>query len=171
MNTKFSELVHYFRTIAAQHNAIGHSYQQNHFYRFEIDEVLSGLKNMNYPALILEGYRCWFTDQLSDNILKQRSGAFILMGHLNDPGDFDGMHSIWDDLEEIADEIIARIKQDKRDPQSRIIRDIDLGSVEYALIANEQDRNYGIRVTFTISSPFSAGLEPLNWNTGTVIPE
>ena len=47
MNTKFSELVQYFREIATQHIAIGHSATENHFYRFEIDEVLIGLKTVN----------------------------------------------------------------------------------------------------------------------------
>ena len=45
MNTKFSELVQYFREIATQHIEIGHSATENHFYRFEIDEVLIGVKN------------------------------------------------------------------------------------------------------------------------------
>lgn len=170
MNTTFSELIQYFRMIAAQHIEIGHSYAENHFYRFEIDEVLTGLKTINYPALILEGYRCSFTDQLSDNILKQRSGAFILLDHLNDPGDFDAMHEIWDKLEVIGDDIITRIKNDKHNPETRVIRDIDIGSVEYTLIANEQDNNFGIRITFMISTPFTGNTDQEKWNLNNNVP-
>ena len=164
MNNKFSDLVQYFREIACQHIAIGHSATENHFYRFEIDEVLIGLKTINYPALVLEGYRCNFIDHQSDNILKDRTGAFILLDHLNDLGDFDTMHAIWDKLEGIADDIIIRIKKDKRDSQSKVIRDFDISSVEYTLIANEQDKNFGVRCTFKIESPFPGDFDESKWN-------
>ena len=75
MKSKFSDLIQYFRTLATQHVDIGHSTTDKHFYRFELDEVLTGLKKVNYPALILEGYRYSLTDKQSDNVLKERSGS------------------------------------------------------------------------------------------------
>ena len=164
MKSNFSDLIQYFRTLAAQHADIGHSAHDKHFYRFELDEVLTGLKKVNYPALILEGYRYSLLDKLSDNVMKERSGAFMLLGHLNDIGDYDAMHQLWDDLEMICDDIIVRIKSDKRNPVAKAIRDFDLGSVNVALIANENDKNYGIRCTFTISSPLSTDVNPEKWN-------
>ena len=169
MNTKFSELVQYFREIACQHIEIGHSCTENHFYRFEIDEVLIGLKTVNYPALILEGYRCNLIDNKSDNSLKDRTGAFILLDHLHDLGDFDTMHAIWDRLEGIADDIVIRIKKDKRNSQSQVIRDFDLSSVEYTLIANEQDKNFGVRCTFKILTPFLGDCDETKWNYDAVL--
>jgi len=164
MKSKFSDLIQYFRTLAAQHVDIGHSTTDKHFYRFELDEVLAGLKKVNYPALILEGYRYSLTDKQSDNVLKERSGAFMLLGHLNDVGDYDAMHQLWDNLEMICDDIIVRIKSDKRNPAAKAIRDFDLGSVNVALIANENDKNYGIRCTFTITSPLPTDVNPEKWN-------
>ena len=169
MATKFSDLIQYFRTIASQHIAIGHSSSEKHFYRFELDEVLTGLKKVNYPALILEGYRYSLTDKQSDNVMKERSGAFMLLGHLNDIGDFDAMHQLWDELEMICDDIIIRIKSDKRNSAAKAIRDFDLGSVNVALIANENDKNYGIRCTFTISSPLSTDVNPAKWNFNSIV--
>jgi len=171
MITRFSDLIQYFRTIASQHVAIGHSSNEKHFYRFELDEVLTGLKKVNYPALILEGYRYSLTDKQSDNVMKERSGAFMLLGHLNDIGDFDAMHQLWDQLETICDDIIIRIKSDKRNPNAMAIRDFDLGSVNVALIANENDKNYGVRCTFTISSPLCSDVNPERWNIDVVVPE
>lgn len=165
MDIKFSDLVQYFKDIASKHKGIGQKANEKHFYRFEIEEVLSGLKNINYPALILESYRCDFTDDLGDNILKNRSGAFILLDHVNDIGDFDQMHQVWDNLENIADDILIRIKRDKRDSFNKTIKDFKIGSVEYSLLANEQDRNYGIRCTFTISSPLTGVRENTIWIT------
>ena len=171
MKSKFSDLIQYFRTLATQHVDIGHSDTDKHFYRFELDEVLTGLKKVNYPALILEGYRYSLTDKQSDNVLKERSGAFMLLGHLNDIGDYDAMHQLWDKLEMICDDIIVRIKSDKRNPVATAIRDFDLGSVNVALIANENDKNYGIRCTFTISSPLPTDVNPEKWNFASNIPQ
>ena len=171
MITKFSDLIQYFRTIATQHVAIGHSISEKHFYRFELDEVLTGLKKVNYPALILEGYRYSLSDKQSDNVMKERSGAFMLLGHLNDIGDFDAMHQLWDRLETICDDIIVRIKSDKRNPNAKAIRDFDLGSVNVALIANENDKNYGVRCTFTISSPLCTDVNSEKWKLDINVPE
>lgn len=171
MITRFSDLIQYFRTLASQHVAIGHTATEKHFYRFELDEVLTGLKKVNYPALILEGYRYSLADKQSDNVMKERSGAFMLLGHLNDIGDFDAMHQLWDDLEMICDDIIVRIKADKRNPMAKAIRDFDLGSVNVALIANENDKNYGVRCTFTISSPLSTDINPQKWNYSSNVPD
>ena len=162
MSAKFSDIITYFRKLASEHISIQHSDVEKHFYRFELEEVLSSLKKINYPALILEGYRYRLTDDKSDNPMKNRSGAFIILGHLKDIGDYDAMHELWDSQEEICDDIVARIKADKRIEAA--VRDFDLNSVEVTLIANENDRNYGIRCTFTISSPMPMDVDPTKWN-------
>jgi hypothetical protein len=171
MKTRFTEIITYFRTLAAQHVAIGHSYNEKHFYRLELEEVLGSLKNINYPALILEGYRYSLTDNKSDNVLKDRTGAFILIDHLHDRGDFDAIHEIWDNMEAICDDIIARICTDKRSGANKVIRNFDLNSIQVSLIANESDRNYGIRCTYTLSSSLSKDVDPNRWNLGIDIPD
>ena len=81
------------------------------------------------------------------------------------------MHQLWDHLETICDDIIVRIKADKRNPDAKTIRDFDLGSVNVALIANENDKNYGVRCTFTISSPLSSDVNPEKWNLNINVPD
>jgi hypothetical protein len=163
MSAKFSDIVAYFKQLASEHIAIQHSESEKHFYRFELEEVLSTLGKVNYPALILEGYRYRLIDNKSDNVMKERSGAFIILGQLKDIGDYDAMHELWDSQEVICDDIIARIKADKRIVAA--VRDFDLNSVEVALIANDTDRNYGIRCTFAISSARPMDVDPDKWNT------
>ena len=170
MKTRFTEIITYFRTLAAQHVAIGHSYNEKHFYRLELEEVLGSLKNINYPALILEGYRYSLTDNRSDNVLKDRAGAFMLIDHLHDRGDFDAMHQIWDNMEGICDDIIARIIADKRDSAIKAIRNFDLSTIQVSLIANETDQNYGIRCSYTISSSLSKDVDPDMWNMDVDVP-
>ena len=163
--TNFSELITYFENIAREHVSIQHTDNEKHFFRFELDEVLNGINRTDvaYPMLILEGYSYDYTDNKSDNILKNRSGAFILLDHCPDISDYGKIHEIWDNLESIADDILIRIKFDKRNPLTPVVRGFEFSSVESKLIANEIGNSIGIRITFTISSPVPSDINVTRW--------
>ena len=161
-NEKFSELVAYFENLATKHLDIGHTPLKKHFYRFELDEVLSGLKNVNFPALIMEGYKFDFCDNKSDNIQKKRQGAFILLDHVSDRGNYTKIHEAWDKLEEIGDDILAKIKADKRVINNPIVN-FEISEVSANLIANEISNCYGIRYLFTIERKFYAVVKLEKW--------
>lgn len=162
---KFSALVAYFEQLAREHVKIQHSNQKKHFFRFELDEVLTGkAARMNYPAFILEGYRFDFIDRMSDNPVKVRHGAFILAQHISDPGDYEYIHAVWDELEEIADDILVRMKADKRNPASPI-RHFDIDTVEGTIIATELGGLYGIRITYSVNCAFSFDVDKTKWIT------
>lgn len=162
MRTTFSELVTYFKGLATNHKEIRHSETEKHFYRFEVDEVLTGINKLKYPAFILEGYRFTYKDMKADNPVKKRQGAFILLDHVGDPGNHDRIHEVWDRLEEIGDDILSRIYADKRDKISPV-RDFDLESVEGSLLATELGNHYGIRFTFDIDCMYSREVNPEKW--------
>lgn len=159
---KFSAFVAYCQQLAAEHTLIRHTGDEKHFFRYELEEVLTGLQNMRYPAFILEGYRFAFKDAKSDNPIKIRSGAFILLEHVSDPGDFNRVHEVWDQLEEIGDDILARIKSDKRNPLAPIYG-FDIENVTATLIQNELDNNYGIRFLFDIDCQMSMDVDTTKW--------
>ena len=154
---KFADLVFYFQTLASQHILI------KKFYRFELDEVLTSLRDMETPCLIMEGYKFSFTDNKSDNILKTRGGAFILLDHVKDIGDFNAIHSAWDSLEEIGDDVLARIRSD-RHVLSSPVQNFPFESVEAQLISTDLGNFYGIRFTFDIVCKFNPEVDPLRWN-------
>ena len=163
----FSELITYFENIARKHIAIQHTEIEKHFFRFELDEVLNGINRSDvaFPMLILEGYSYDYTDNKSDNILKNRSGAFILLDHCPDISDYGKVHEIWDNLETIADDILALIKSDKRNPLTPVVRGFEFSSVDSKLIANEIGNSIGIRITFIISSPVATDVDENRWIT------
>jgi len=163
--TKFSDLVTYFENISRLHKSIAHSESQKHFFRFEIDEVLSGLNRTDseYPMLILEGYHYDFTDNGSDNILKNRRGAFILLQKITDITNHDEIHQAWDDLEQIGDHILARIKTDKYNQFTPVVRDFQFSSVDARTILNEIGNDAGIRYSFTLTSPAPADVDQSRW--------
>lgn len=162
----FSDLIDYFRTLAEDHISIQHTDSEKHFFRFEIDEVLAGLNrnDVNFPMLILEGYSFTFTDIRSDNPIKNRQGAFVLLGRVNDASDYENIHATWDELETIGDDILARIRYDKEQRTVPVVRDFKLENVNASLIMNEIGNHAGIRYTFTISSPLNAEYDADKWN-------
>ncbi|NQU51637.1 MAG: hypothetical protein HQ522_03765 [Bacteroidetes bacterium] len=164
--SKFSDLITYFENIARKHVDILHSDAEKHFFRMEIDEVLAGINrtDVNFPMLILEGYGFGFTDNKSDNLLKNREGAFILLDHISDTSDHNLIHQKWDELEEIATEIILKIKTDKQSRTVPVVRNFDFESVNASLILNELGNDVGIRVSYSIASPTTNDINPDKWN-------
>jgi hypothetical protein len=163
---KFSDLITYFENLARKHKSILHTDADKHFFRMEIDEVLAGINRTDvaYPMLILEGYGFGFTDNRSDNLLKNRQGAFILLDHLSDTSDHDLIHQKWDELEEIATDVIVKIKSDKRNPLTPVVRNFDYDNINASLLLNEIGNDVGIRVTYTITSPVETEVNPNKWN-------
>jgi hypothetical protein len=163
--TKFSDLVGYFKDIAVKHKSIGHSDLEKHFFRFEINEVLAGLNrtDVNYPMLILEGYNFDYTDNKSDNLLKNRNGAFVLLSHINDPTDYQDIHEKWDALESIGDDILNKIKSDKSNPLTPVVRSFDFQNVEANLIMNEVGSTVGIRYTFVLTGSVNTQTDSTKW--------
>lgn len=142
-----------------------HTEAEKHFFRFELDEVLQGINRTDvaYPMLILEGYNYNYTDNNSDNILKNRNSAFILLDHCPDLSDYQQVHETWDKLEAIADDILIRIKSDKCNPNAKVVRGFEFSNVESNLIANEIGNAIGIRITFTMSSPVQTQVDKNRW--------
>lgn len=161
----FSDLISYFEDLARRHVEIKHSDREKHFFRMEVDEVLGGINrtDVRYPMLILEGYSFSFTDNRSDNILKNRQGAFILMGYVNDITNYTAIHEQWDFLETIVDDFLAKIKADKRNPKTPVIRNFDFDNVEVSLIMNEIGNNIGLRVRYTLTSPQPMDVDQTKW--------
>ncbi|MCY1720154.1 hypothetical protein OU798_07360 [Prolixibacteraceae bacterium Z1-6] len=163
---KFSNLIAYFSNLATKHKSILHSESEKHFFRMEIDEVLAGTMRSDtaYPFLALEGFSYDFTDNRSDNLVKNREGGFILLDHISDMSDFAAIHQKWDELEEIGDDLLLKIKADKRDPVISVVNNFDFNSVKATLILNEISKTVGIRYLFTINSAMSNDVDPSRWN-------
>ncbi len=165
MASKFSDLVTYFETIAKEHVAIAHSTTKKHFYRFEVEELLTGLcSDLNYPALILEGYDFNYGDSDSDNVVKRRGGAFMLIGLVTDAGDFTRIHQVWDELELIGDEILIRMRADKALRTVPVLRDFDISSCTGLLVKLAQFGQYGIRFTFSMNTAVDSTVDETRWN-------
>jgi len=164
MKGKFSQLVIYFEHLANSHRSIGHTPEEKHFFRFELEEMLTGMRSgVNYPALILEGYDFSFADEDSDNVHKRVNCAFMLVGKVSDKGDFDEIHALWDHLEEIGDELIIRILHDKRSRRIDCLAYFSARSVTGTPLVDMNLIHYGFRYEFQLSWPVSNDIDREVW--------
>jgi hypothetical protein len=162
---KFSEIIAYFESLAENHTDIAHTESEAHFFRFELDDVFTSLgKNIHFPALILEGYDFNFTDPASDNLMKQRNSAFIVLKHCSDENDHNTINQIYDDCEEIGDEILVRILDDKRSRTVDIVKYFDITHTEGNMIANIAQGYYGVRYMFSVAAPRSNDIDTDKWS-------
>lgn len=162
-NTKFSAIVAFFEKLAKEHVAIQHSDTQKHFFRLELDEVFTSLpQSAKFPLFVLESYAYSLSDNKSDNFMKVRTGAFMIIEKVTDIGNFNQIHQKWDDLEEIGDDIIARIRQEKRTANSPV-RNFNVDSVEANLIMNGGNNTVAIRYTYELESRFDEVVNPDKW--------
>lgn len=164
MAAKFADLVTYFETIAAEHIELRHTAAKKHFYRFELDEVLTALcRDINYPALILEAYDFNFSDSHSDNIMKQRNGAFMIIDKISDSGNYTKIHELWDKIELIGDDILIRMRADKASRLEPAVRDFDISESHGQPLQVEELGQYGMRFTFSLKCPVNNEVDGTRW--------
>jgi len=164
MASKFADLVTYFEKIATEHVDIHHSGTSKHFFRFELDEVLAGLTyKMNFPALILEAYDFEYSDSRSDNVIKQRNGAFIIIDKVSDSGDFARIHEVWDKCEQIGEDILIRMRRDKASRKEPVLRDFDISQSAGIPFDVRTLGHYGMRFTFSLGSAVNNEVDLTRW--------
>jgi hypothetical protein len=164
MAAKYSDLVEYFENLAMEHIEIKHSAVEKHFYRFELDEVLTGLAaGINYPALILEAYDFNFNESSSDNIRKTRTGAFMLIDVLKDLKDYDRIHEIWDEMEEIGDDILIKMRADKESKSVPVLRGFNIGSCTGMPLPVIKIGQCGMRFTFNLECAVDNIVDTERW--------
>lgn len=159
---KPSDYISYFENIARRHKSILHTDSAKHFYRMDIDEVLTGLRtDIRYKVLILENHEGKFTDQLSDNIYEIQSGAFLVLDNLAKNGDYNAIATIQDACYQIGLDIYSWIKKDKA---ARVLPGIDINSFAYQKVGPLFDNAYGYRFTFNISKANGLAFDASKWN-------
>lgn len=164
MAAKFSDLVEYFEKLASEHIEIKHTAKDKHFYRFELDEVLTGMcSNIKYPALILEAYDFNYSESNSDNIRKKRSGAFILIDRVSDMKDYNKIHQVWDEMELIGDDILVKMKSDKESRQVPVLKEFNISECTGTPLSITELGQHGIRFSFNLGCAVNNIVDETRW--------
>ena len=163
-----AKYISYFKNLATQHKEIGHTEEEKHFFRMNIEEVLTGLRSdINLPALILESFEGRLVDKKSDNNLANREGAFMILKKV-EVDNFDQENEFLDDSERIGLDIIKRMRRDsKTNPiQDRILKRFDYDGVSWGKVGPVFDNYYGYRFIFRLQDFENMKFDPDKWLDG-----
>jgi len=135
--------IQYFKNLAALQVSL------KGFYIMDINEILEGLRaEVKYPALILNSVDGFVSQESNrDNILNTVKSGFLIIDHLETPGDYVKEVSILHNTFEIGTAILAKILADSKvDSSPHIVCDID--SIKYEMVDSIFDNDFGFLFTF-----------------------
>jgi len=134
MKTTLSEFCAYIENLATQHVDIAHSPEKPAFHKFYADEDIEAkLRSLieYVPCILIKDYDFRFQDNGADNLHKIRSVELIVVDQRGRNETLQGIYDVWEKTEEIGDELIMRMKHDKRQLVKPIIN-FDLNNVQGA---------------------------------------
>jgi len=159
--TDISCYIEYFRKIAFEHKEI------NGFYMMDINEVLEGLRStVNYPALILENLSGSYMASNLDNPLEVINGGFLIIDHMPNPDDFPGEVVIIDRMNQIGQQVIARMLHDHLKCEQlaeKVIPGFDVNSVSFEVIGPIFDNDFGVMISFKLEDCLDLEYNPSKW--------
>lgn len=170
---KFSDYIDYFETAAINHKVIAHDPNNDHHSFYKLEDILNGMSLKNkHLCMVVENTETKLNDEKSDNIRKMKTGAVaILMPVAND--DINGIVTAFDLTEEVAEDVASKILNDTRKSRSvtkpTIPIIVEPNSISITPLGPMLDNCYGWKVSFTINSKFSNGLQldESKWNNET----
>ena len=150
---KYNQLKAYFENLSIQNLKVLHvPGREMHFCRMELHEYLNAIpEKLNFPAVVMESWDFRMNDNRADQISKLRNCALLILQRVTDPNDFDAIDQAYETTEEIVDDFVSRMVDDRNLRNSPVIRDIDFNSIEGIRI-NPQPLHFGIRITFSLTS-------------------
>jgi hypothetical protein len=154
----------YMQKLASLHVALAHTPEQPHYFRGELEEFYTGLRDrVNFPALIQEGSEIRFTSDQALNSFKERDSSFMIVQDYENDNDYDAIYAAFDLCEKIGDEIIRRINHDKYNPDCMVIKDFLIEDVSAIQIQNTRERYVGVRYTVSPKTPFCNEPDKNQW--------
>jgi len=149
--TNFKDYIAYFKGLANTY--LANSDINKTFFRKGLDEFLNGLKDVNYPCMLIEKYDFKYVDNSSDDVKKRRTVAFMIVDHINDIEDYEAMDDAYDITEAIVDKIFNQIRYDRTNAnQDSFVQYADVNNIEATPIEHTANGDYGYFVTVEIKS-------------------
>lgn len=132
---------------------VGHTDTEKHIFRKGVIEFLEGLSDdVNYPAILIERADFNYTDSLSDNIMKTREMAIMVVDHAPDPSDTGDIENRQESCEIIADKILNRMQEAKHYERNEAMQAFSFNNVNGSEIQNVGDSNYGVIIEIELSN-------------------
>lgn len=145
----------YLQSLATAHVLIGHSANEKHYFRGELEEFYMDLRNkVSFPVLIAESYEINYDEEK-----KIRESSFIIATNYQEAKNWGNIYTAMNLCETIGDEILRKMITDGEDGE--ICGQVS--PITAIPILNEQHLYCGIRYTVQISSEFSTEISNQMW--------
>lgn len=170
----YTGLRDYFKELATNNLAIGHSDSKPRFFRREIDEFMNSINLVSEgPCLLLQSFDYKTDNGVKDNALKNINMSFIVCKHNARNDDYNAKDEIFDLCAEIADELIRKIWYDTIDRENELFAGIDIESWNIQPIENILEAWFGQFATITFKCHHDLIPDPEKWKEGylTLNPE
>ncbi|HAN19612.1 MAG: hypothetical protein A2X13_14770 [Bacteroidetes bacterium GWC2_33_15] len=161
----YSELEQYFENIAKNHISINHTATNKHFFRIDVEEVLTRITTkVNYPFLSLERAEFMLAGPNNDNVSQQRTVALMYIDKYAE-GDYDAINTIYDLSEKVAQDIVNRLLYDmETGVQPSILRGFNVNTVNVQHLPLHPTNNHtGVRITLTLDSKYNRTIDKSKW--------
>ena len=147
-NDTIKDFYAFLKHEAETNEMIGAKEGEKHFFRGEINEFYTGLRNdCAFPAVIGEGFANDY-DEEGNGIWKRRETAFAVVEGYEDTNDWDQIDDAYAVAETIGDDILSKLIDLYRDQRCIVtVKKMECGQVE-----NQPEKWAGLRYQITISS-------------------
>lgn len=159
----------YWKKAATNNLAVQHTEEEKHFFTFTVEDALSSLKNINYPAVGLETPVHRFGDGLSDNIRLLSSGGVLIIKHAPQ-GNAVKVEEAMLETEEIALQMVSKMRNDRLKANDvgvaspeKLMKHLDLFKVKIEEVGPLFDSCYGWRIDYEFNNPTNLELDEDKW--------
>jgi hypothetical protein len=161
----YSELEQYFEALATNHKSINHTPTQKHFFRIDVEEVLTTITTgVNYPFLSLERAEFMLAGPHNDNVSQNRIVGLMFVDKYRE-GDYNAINTLYDTAENVVKDIINRMLYDmEQGTQPSVLRGFNVNTVNLQhLPLHPTNHHTGVRVTFTLDSKYNRAIDLTKW--------
>jgi hypothetical protein len=152
----------YFEGIATKLKEIGHSPTEKHFYRLDMQEILTNLNGIVSPALVLEDYETHNAGANEDSLVSIKKIGLQVLEKLEDSFDTDKKELIYNHTEILCNKIEARMLLDRRNRVAPI-EGFQITGCKFYRIGPLFDGWYGCFIEFDVIRPKTPTLELSDW--------
>ena len=150
----------YFEQLATQYRPIGHTRDAPRFCRYNMDEVVTGLRqnlDLSQYCLLLEAPTGTLENNQGDGNFDNQEIAFMVI-RMVEERNFDEEEQVLSESRRMGVQLLARIIEQGE------FADLDLDSIEYDKIGPVFGNCFGYRYTITAVSEISLATDPAEWD-------
>ena len=147
----YSDYINYFEQIAIDFPEFGHTANDRHFYRHDMDEIFTKINAAKGKLLALESFSGSLTGS-ADDVSNVIDGAFLVLKHAK-PSNLDDREAALTETHALGNQIVAKMINDlyNEDP---LIAGLGVSSFDWGKVGPIFDNYYGWRFQFQFIVPF-----------------